>query len=620
MTIQLLGMVLFLGSTPSFDSLTIENAPPVYSDLYENQLIKLTNSFEFVHQVERKLIVHSQEGLVHASTTLFYDNLNSIEEFELEVIDPVSKKSLEKAKLRDMVDAAVYSYSSIFDDNRIKYYEVKTSKFPIEVTIKTVTRSKSNFFIPTWIPVSQANQKLREASLTVVYPEEIGIRYKELNLFGTKEESQVGDSKVIVWKEKNLPVQAPDFDHDLDHRVLLAPVSFALGEYVGQMDDWSGLAAWQYELNKGRSDLPIEFKEMVVQLVAGTDDPYEKMKILYEYLQKNYRYVSIQLGIGGWQTMTAKEVIKFSYGDCKGLTNLMMAMLDAVGITSYPALVKAGEGAEDIVTDLPSQQFNHVILQVLIPTSVNPVWLECTSSLLPAGYLGGFTKNRHVLVSTTMGGYLTKTPAYNNPDWNRLKGVYKLKIDPQGNASIKSSITMDGNLAEKMLRIKSGLDARQQRDYFNKNSMVSGLIIENYSLETNKWDSLPKAVLNYEGIVQKFIQTTAKRLVFKSFINKITEEQLSNNCLYQEDEYLIELPEVFKSEESLENLDYEDGYCTLKLVHHLEGKNLKITRSISIRLPEDSDPESKKELIKKINSMTVKNYFFNKPTINIPNE
>jgi hypothetical protein len=620
MNLLSIGVTLFLFSSSPIDSLPVVKELPVYSDLYENQWINLTPSFEIIHQVERKLIIHSSEGLAHARTALFYDKLNQIESFELEVIDPATKKTLEKAKLRDMEDAAVYSYSSIFDDDRRKYYELKTAKFPIEVTIKTVTKSKSNFFIPTWIPVSRANQKLQESSLTVVYPEHLGIRYKELNLLGTKEEFQSGDERVIIWKEKDLPVQAPDFDNKLDHRVLLAPVSFALENFVGKMDDWSGLAAWQYELNKGRGVLTPDFESKVREMVAHTDDPYEKTKILYDYLQKNFRYVSIQLGIGGWQTMTAKEVISSSYGDCKGLTNLMKSMLEAVGISSYPALVRAGVDAEDIVTDLPSQQFNHVILQVPMPNSLNPVWLECTSSLLPAGYLGDFTKNRNVLVTTPTGGYLTKTPMYDNPEWNRIKAIHEFKIDPQGNAELSSKVEMEGNIAEKMLSIKSGLDTRQQRDYFNQNSPVSGLIIQNYSLETGRLDSLPTAQLSYDGIVQKFVQSTAKRVILKSFMKKISEDQLTNNCLYQDDEYLIELPEVFQSDDLLEDLSYEDDFANISLIHSLDGKTLKISRSIAIKIPENTDKEVKDELLKKINAMTSKAYFFTKPTMSSFNE
>ncbi|NJK82774.1 MAG: transglutaminase domain-containing protein [Saprospiraceae bacterium] len=89
----------------------------------------------------------------------------------------------------------------------------------------------------------------------------------------------------------------------------------------------------------------------------------EKIAILYRFLQDNMRYVSVQLGIGGWQTYDAQYVEQNKYGDCKALSNFMKAMLKTLDIPAYTAAVYGDsrgvplEAEEDFSFPL----FNHVI-------------------------------------------------------------------------------------------------------------------------------------------------------------------------------------------------------------------------------------------------------------------
>ena len=620
MIILFVAIQLFFGYGSTIDSISGKDPAPVYSMLSENQRIEISDSYKVTHSIERKFTIFSSEGLSHAFTSVFYDKLNEIERVEIEINDPASGKTIEKAKIKDMTDAAIYSSSSIFDDNRHKYYEVKSSKFPVQVIVKIETKSSSNFQLSDWVPVHRYNQKVTKSTLTVVYPEQIGLRYKAVNLLGEKSEKKVDNKIEMTWVETDLPVQTPDLKKEDDHKLLLAPLGFAMGDYVGKMEDWSGLAAWQYKLNEGRKALPAAFKSKLYEMVAPAESDYEKIQILYEYLQKNYRYVSIQLGIGGWQTMPAEDVVKYAYGDCKGLTNLMQAMLSTVDITSNYTLVQAGKDAEDIETDLPSNQFNHVILQVAMKDGQSPVWLECTSNSLPAGFLGDFTKNRHVLVIDGQGGYLTKTPSYNSFDWNAIHSKNQVKIDQNGNANISTNIKVDGNLAEDMLMVKQYLDTRKQRDYFNRNSPVAGLIINQYELNVDHKDSLLLAELSYEGFIQKFVQNTAKRMILKSFLGKVTDDMLVNNALNQVDEYQIELPEVMEAENLSENLVLEEEGVLVTLKASIEGKNLSVSREIKLSLNEDISDDDKTELIKKINTLGSHNFYFIKNTASLRHE
>ena len=618
----ILGVVFsfFLASQVPVDSIPTKEVPKIYSLLSEDQRIEISDSYEVTHKIERKYTIFSPDGLSHAFTSVFYDKLNDIENVVIEITDPVSGKTIEKAKTKDMTDAAIYSTSSIFDDNRHKYYEVKSSKFPIQVTINIETKSSSNFQLSDWIPVHRYNQKVLKSTLTVVYPEQIGLRYKSVNLLGEKTEKVVDNKIEITWVEKDLPVQTPDLKKEDDHKLLLAPVQFAMGDYVGKMEDWSGLAEWQYKLNKERKALPTDFEAKLVAMISNASTEYEKIQILYEYLQKNYRYVSIQLGIGGWQTMLASDVVKYAYGDCKGLTNLMQAMLKAVGITSNYTLVQAGKDAEDIEIDLPSNQFNHVILQVPMKEGQSPIWLECTSSSLPAGFLGEFTKDRHVLVIDGQGGYLTKTPAYNSLDWNTIHSKNEVKIDANGDASIATRLKVDGNFAEDMLMVKQHLNTRQQRDYFNRNSPVAGLIINQYELSVEHRDSLLLADVSYDGFIQKFVQNTAKRMILKSFLGKVTDDMLVNNSLSQIDEYEIELPEVMDAENLPDNLSIEEEGIAVKLSASLHGKSLLVKREMKLSISKEMTDESKTDLIKRINALGSSSFYFIKNTAALRNE
>ncbi|GAB3230790.1 DUF3857 domain-containing protein [Algoriphagus aestuariicola] len=606
----LLGIFLISNLALAQESDTVLKAEevPIHSILSEAQILTLHEDFTYSHHVDRKIVVVSPEGLDHAFTRLFYDKLNSVEEFELEVRDLTSGKTIKKARLKDMGDAAYYSTSTIFDDNRYKYFEVAAAKFPIEVSIKSQVSSKSNFFLPRWTPVPNFNQKVTEASLTVKYPTRLGLKYKELNLKGNKKEEELAGVTSITWSERDLAAQPRDFDSDEDPRLLLAPVKFALDQYSGEMGSWSGLAAWQFELNQGRDVLPEDFKEKVLQLVVGVDDPYEKVKILYEYLQKNFRYVSIQLGIGGWQTMTAADVVKYSYGDCKGLTNLMKAMLDAADIPSNYTLVFAGSDAEDIEVDLPSNQFNHVILQV--PTSSHPIWLECTSNLLPAGYLGDFTKNRHVLVTSKGGGNLTKTPSYDTEEWNEIRSQSKVILDDRGNAKINTEQQFFGNFAAYILYVKGNLDERQQRDFLNRNSSVSGLIVQDYRIEVANQDSLPVTELAFDGLLQKFSQMTAKRAILRPFLGKLGPSHLTNKSLKKVDEYEIELPAAWKVDGDLPRVSLEEENLKGLLEMAIEGKTLRVRRELSLKIPTELDKEEEAELLRKINTAFDRTVFF----------
>ena len=609
----LFGILLSVNFFEFQDTVLVNQEPRFFSVLEQKTTLTLSPEFTLIEKQEKTLVVLDAQGLKHATVVLMYDKLQEIQNFELEVINPVTGKSIKKAKLKDMTDVAP-STSDFLLDNRYKFYEVTTPSYPILVKITTEVLRKTNFYYPSWIPVQYNFQKVKESVLQFSYPTELGLKYKEMNLSGTKNLQETGGMTTVTWTEKDLEVQTPNFDLDKDPKILLSPVKFAINEFRGEMGDWSGLATWQNKLNQGRDELPAEFENQLLRMVEGVSDPYEKVSILYDYLQRNYRYVSIQLGIGGWQTMTAEEVLQNKFGDCKALTNLMKSMLKAVGIPSYYTLVSAGEGKKDIEVDFPSNQFNHVILQV--PTQGAPIWLECTSTINPPGFLGSFTSDRHVLVTTPEGGYLTKTPNYTSPDWNTIKTQSKMIVDQQGSAKIEAVSQSQGNEAMIARQMQTLLDDREKRDYLNSKSAVAGLIVQEYSIVNDRKDSIPVSEIRYTGVIQRFTQSTSKRVILRPFLNRITDNQVYFNSLLREDQYEILLPEELQLEggSTREVLIQGEGYEG-KLTFSQTGKTVQVSRTLSLNLSDDLEEEEKTTLLNEINSKFDHTLTFIKPTL-----
>src|SRR5690606_37229736 len=226
------------------------------------------------------------------------------------------------------------------------------------------------------------------------------VRFKAFNYTGKPLITEEKNKKIMTWSAKDMPaITRESFSplwHELTTYVVFGPTDFQVDEYKGNMKDWQDFGKFVYSLMEGRDVLPDNVKQKVHAIANAVQDPKEKVARLYEYMQSNTRYISIQLGIGGWQPFPAKDVAEKGYGDCKALTNYMYSILKEVGISSYYSLIRAGENANYITEDFPSSQFNHVILSVQVQGDT--IWLECTSQTMPAGYLGDFTSDRPALM------------------------------------------------------------------------------------------------------------------------------------------------------------------------------------------------------------------------------
>ncbi|MFC3197354.1 DUF3857 domain-containing transglutaminase family protein [Parapedobacter deserti] len=365
--------------------------------------------------VKQAVTVFNRGGENRARLVIYYDKSTTIRRIAGRVFDAEGFQT-GRFTQRDFSDESAVSSFSLYEDNRMKHFLPAMMHYPYTVEYEYELELKQNLILPAWRPDAYPDVAVQHSQYTFICGSGDQVRIKAINYDGEPISGELGGRKSTTWEVGDLPARrrepySPD-PATYCTWVRIAPVEFSYYKRVGRYSDWDELGRWVYDaLLTDRSALPERTVGEVRHLISGLASDKEKAAALYAYLQRKTRYVSVQIGIGGFKPMTASEVDRLGYGDCKGLVNYMQALLNVAGIPSYYCVVQAGDVKRDMQPDFAGmEQGNHVIL--CLPFEGDTTWLECTSQRLPFGFLGSFTDDRLVWACTPQGGKLLRTPRY----------------------------------------------------------------------------------------------------------------------------------------------------------------------------------------------------------------
>ncbi|HEY6503035.1 MAG TPA: DUF3857 domain-containing protein [Chitinophagaceae bacterium] len=509
----------------------------------------------------------------------YYDKFHEIESVEGVLYD-ANGKQLKRIKKKDLEDRSGSSGSNLADDNRIKRHNFYYKVYPYTVEYIVEITNKGTLFFPQWSPQGDERISVESSTMTVVCPSDYQFRYKAFKYNNEPVTTQEKSTKTVTWSAKDMPaiVREPysPLWHELTTVVIFGPTDFQMEDYKGNMMSWQDFGKFVYTLKQGREQLPDNIKKTVHQVADGVSDPAEKVARLYQYMQSNTRYVSIQLGIGGWQPFDASYVASKSYGDCKALTNYMYSILKEVGINSYYSLIRAGKYANYITDDFPSQQFNHVILCVPLPKDT--MWLECTSQTMPAGYLGDFTSDRYALLVDENGGKLIRTPRYNIDDNLQSRNV-KAILEGNGTLAIKAVTRYSGLQQDDIHGLINQLSKDKVKEYLHEQFDFATYDINQFEYKEEK-KSLPVVNESLDITVSNYATITGKRLFIVPNVMTRSYRKPSQDTARKYDIQLgieyrdvdtveIELPKGYEAEAMPQDVSVNSKFgkynCSIKL-------------------------------------------------------
>lgn len=550
------------------------------------------------------ITVLNSSGKRMSANYIYYDDDIKVRKAEAIVYNAMGKE-IRKYKKKDFKDISAVDNNSLYSDSRFLVVDYTPTTFPYTIELVYETSQTNSLGLPYHSFIYTSDLSVEKSSYTITYnPNDLSIIYKEIAFNGhdiLKEKS----SGRLHFEAKNLPaIKYEEFSppfNTLAPKLMVAPTNFTYGGISGTIHNWDDFGKWFYNnLITGRDNVSKQTLEEVKALVSGVEDDLEKARLVYEYVQNNTRYISVQVGIGGVQPITAGDVDRVKYGDCKGLSNYTKALLESVGVTAYYTHIEADEIQYDFEEDFPSlDQGNHVILA--IPYNGDYEWIDCTNQTIPFGYIGQGNDNRKALLIKPDGGEIVTTKAYVNED-NLRKTTAHYQLYENGNFKADVEVFNKG-----LAYFRYGLERLplidQQRYYYKYWDRINNLKISDISYENDREKVTFTENLKLEA--GNYAVNNGDRLIFN--INRLSEfvkvpsryrnrkHPVKNYRGYNHlDEFLISLPEGYEIESIPKSFVKETKYGHYKVIVKKVGES-KISYSRDFLIKEGEYPKEEYE-------------------------
>lgn len=457
-----------------------------------------------------------------AQFTIGCSKWQKLADFNGQVTDATGKV-IRKFKKGDLKRSELSS--SFADDFYTLSLDYTPPSYPITIEFNWVTEANNgNFGFPTFAPIEAYNTQVDHASYVLTVPAQMACRYLCRNTADQVIQSTLSDGRIRYEAHMdNLPAidnepYSPSARETLPH-ILWAPGKFELHGVSGDMTTWQGFGAWIHSLLKGQQELSPEFKAQLHAMTDTCRTDRSKVEVIYNYLAQTTRYVSIQLGIGGWQPFPASEVCRTGFGDCKGLTNYLCAMLHEVGVPANYVVIRNDQ--RHLITEFPSNQFNHAIAQVPLPGDT--LWLECTASaFVPLGYVHENIAGNDALLIDDNGGHLVKVPAY-TPEQNVSYNKARVTLQDDGSAKVDANMRYECRQYEDMLPLMSRTE-QQRRDAMLSGINLSAVTLGDFTFTEHKQSyTTPHIDVSMQLETRKLANITGSRMfVPVGIFHKIT--------------------------------------------------------------------------------------------------
>ena len=405
------------GTTPASKPEPAKEKQPDYS-----QEAVIIEKYKIIHRFEKegtgrreltlRVKIQSDAGVQHFGQLVFpYTSAN--EKFNIDQLHVLkSDGTVVSGSQSDVQDltAPIAREAPIYTDSRQKHVTVKGLR-PGDVLEYAVSWLIETPVAPNhfWLSHDFVSRDviLLDEQLEVNIPADSKVKIKTEPGLEPAIKEQEG-RRVYNWKHSNLKRRTKEEEEEARKKKPDSDEPKPPQIQMSTFQSWDEVGKWYAGLERDRVVADEKIRAKAESLVQGLSTDKEKIEALYNFVAKNFRYVSLSLGQGRYQPHLAADVLANQYGDCKDKHTLLAAMLNATGYRAYAALMNS---TRKIDPDMPSPgQFDHVISA--IPVGAETLWADTTAEVAPFQLLFPPLRDKKALLIPASGpARLETTPA-----------------------------------------------------------------------------------------------------------------------------------------------------------------------------------------------------------------
>lgn len=526
-----------------------------FSQIVKNTTKITLNKNILTKRVENVFVVNNKDERDLGEIYLSHKDGDNFKVLNAEIVDS-SGDVVVRLNKKDVLTRSSFSRYTFHDDYWVSEFNLFWNTYPYTIKYSYQTSIKNFSTIAYWHPIVYNSSTPILSKLEVDIPDGFPYKsdYSELLKFN---ESKEKGRHYLNWELDKQTVYddesySPTF-YELIPNVKIIPKNFNYGIEANQ-SSWESYGNWFLELNKNNLELTLDEKNKIDVLLKEKTNKKDIVETIYTYLQDNTKYVNISLDIGGFKSYPASYVCENKYGDCKALTTFMKALLKYSNIESNYVLINTGNEAK-INVDLPSSQFNHIILAVNIDNEV--FYLDNTSSTSTIEYVETSNQNRKALWIEENSSHIIDMPKMSEKEVYNLTEL-SITINKKDEGVYKIKKTAKAYVFEKYAYLNLKVKEDRIKEELIENTPLKNFKLESWFINKNKEDK-NSIIIHSNGTLNKQFKNLGNTKVlqpshlsignFKSsehretslrFKKPINEELISTYNLSGFEEYIIE--------------------------------------------------------------------------------